>query len=200
MTLLFGVKIGFSGEKKALPVGFSGKARYLRLLCASVIRNGCPVAAGIENDKDFGLFLLQAFVLAQGVEYPFAEQFRAIGVDAEAEKYDRFQIIIGNDAFVLFLGYGHVAVIKQAGFEDGAHIGVYCLHEHSEQTGKFVLGHPYVAVLYLYTDDGLFILVFQTGDGDVSSIFHKALFFKWCDNIMICLFIQRFAPYLFAYF
>lgn len=56
------------------------------------------------------------------------------------------------------------------------HIGVYCLHEHSEQTGKFVLGHPYVAVLYLYTDDGLFILVFQTGDGDVSSIFHKALF------------------------
>jgi len=30
MTLLFGVKIGFSGEKKALPVGFSGKARYLQ--------------------------------------------------------------------------------------------------------------------------------------------------------------------------
>lgn len=124
----------------------------------------------MENNKDFGLFLLQAFVLAQGVEYPLTKQLRAIGVDAEAEKYDRFQIIIGNNAFVLFFGYGHVAVVKQAGFEDGAHIGVYCLNEHSEQTGKFVLGHPYVAVLYLYTDDGLFILVFQTGDGDVSSI------------------------------
>ena len=200
MTLLFGVKIGFSGEKKPCPSDFRARLAIYRLLCISVIRNGCPVAAGIENDKNFGLFLLQAFVLAQGVEYPFTEQFRAIGVDAETEKYDRFQIIIGNDAFVLLLGYGHVAVIKQAGFEDGAHIGVYCLYEHSEQTGKFVLGHPYVAVLYLYTDDGLFILVLQTGDGDVSSIFHKALFFKWCDNIMICLFIQRFASYLFAYF
>lgn len=146
-------------RKRPCPSDFRARLAIYRLLCTSVIRNGCPVAAGIENDKNFGLFLLQAFVLAQGVEYPFTEQFRAIGVDAEAEKYDRFQIIIGNDAFVLFLGCGYVAVIKQAGFEDGAHIGVYCLHEHSEQTGKFVLGHPYVAVLYLYTDDGLFILV-----------------------------------------
>lgn len=149
---------------------FRVRLAIYRFLCTLVIRNGSPVAVGMENNKDFGLFLLQAFVLAQGVEYPLTKQLRAIGVDAEAEKYDRFQIIIGNNAFVLFLGYGHVAVVKQAGFEDGAHIGVYCLNEHSEQTGKFVLGHPYVAVLYLYTDDGLFILVFQTGDGDVSSI------------------------------
>jgi hypothetical protein len=39
-----------------------------------------------------------------------------------------------------------------------------------------VLGHPYVAVLYLYTDDGLFILVFQTGDGDVSLFFIRRCF------------------------
>lgn len=31
MTLLFGVKIEISGEKEALPVGFSGKARYLQV-------------------------------------------------------------------------------------------------------------------------------------------------------------------------
>ena len=87
---------------------FRVRLAIYRFLCTLVIRNGSPVAVGMENNKDFGLFLLQAFVLAQGVEYPLTKQLRAIGVDAEAEKYDRFQIIIGNNAFVLFLGYGHV--------------------------------------------------------------------------------------------
>ena len=77
---------------------FRVRLAIYRFLCTLVIRNGSPVAVGMENNKDFGLFLLQAFVLAQGVEYPLTKQLRAIGVDAEAEKYDRFQIIIGNNA------------------------------------------------------------------------------------------------------
>mgnify|MGYP000470700687 FL=1 len=64
------------------------------------------VAAGIEYDKHFGLFVLQPLVLAQGVEHPFTEQFRAVGIDAEAEEYDSLQIVIGDEVFVLFLGYG----------------------------------------------------------------------------------------------
>jgi len=52
-----------------------------------------------------------------------------------------------------------------------------------------MLGHTNIQTTQIYAR--VVDSVFQTGDGDVSSIFHKALFFKWCDNIMICLFIQR---------
>lgn len=61
-------------------------------------------------------------------------------------------------------------LVQDARLEDGAHIGVYRLDEHSEQAGKLVLSKPYVAVLQLDADCGVTVDVLQPGDGDISSV------------------------------
>ena len=97
-------------------------------------------------------------------------QLRTIGVDAEAEENDGLQIIVGNVSLILLLRDGCLALVQDARLEDGAHIGVYRLDEHSEQAGKLVLSKPYVAVLQLDADCGVTVDVLQPGDGDISSV------------------------------
>lgn len=87
---------GLGNTKRALPGLFHGQGSFYGIRGISVIRDKGLVVRSVEHDKDFGLLLFQPFVFAQGVEHPLAEQLRAIGVDAEAEKNDGLQIVVGN--------------------------------------------------------------------------------------------------------
>ena len=156
--------------KQPCPVYFTDKARFCGIRETSVIRDKGLVVRSVEHNKDFGLLLLQPLVLAQGVEHPFAEQLRAIGVDAETEKNNGLQIVVGNVSLILLLRDGCLALVQDARLEDRAHIGIYRLDEHSEQAGKLVLGEPYVAVLQPDADCRVAVDVLQPGDGDVSSV------------------------------